>query len=158
MKKAKGRSNAQTLFQIGAIPSDNQIRDILDEAKPEHVYPIFTDIFNTLIEHEYLEISKALTVIYCERMMEQNIIIPRPFYFPNCNVTNHRNGTVTYSHKAIRTKVVAPKNDRVISLEPEFITKQDGAKKQDCEHEAMKRWLLKHSAHYQHLGITWLKR
>ena len=55
MKKTKGRSNAQTLFQIGTIPSDNQITDILDEVKPEHVYPVFTYIFDTCHYHEYLE-------------------------------------------------------------------------------------------------------
>jgi hypothetical protein len=29
MEKTKGKSNAQTLFQIGTIPSDNHIRNIL---------------------------------------------------------------------------------------------------------------------------------
>jgi hypothetical protein len=64
MKKAKGQSNAQTLFKINTIPSDNHIRDILDEALPESIYPVFTYIFDTLNEHEYLDRFKALMVIY----------------------------------------------------------------------------------------------
>ena len=32
---------------------------------------------------------------------------------------------------------------QVICLEPEFIKKQDGYKKQDCENAAVKRWLNK---------------
>lgn len=31
MKKARGMSNAETIFQIEKIPTDNHIRDILDE-------------------------------------------------------------------------------------------------------------------------------
>jgi hypothetical protein len=34
MEKGHGRSNRQTLFDIGRIPSDNYIRDVLDEADP----------------------------------------------------------------------------------------------------------------------------
>lgn len=50
--------------------------------------------------------------------------------------------------------MVAPKNHTVISLEPEFIIPQDGNVKQDCEHEAMKRWLKKHNADSRSLGVT----
>jgi hypothetical protein len=42
MKKAKGQSNAQTFFKISTIPSDNHIRDILDEVSKECMYPVFT--------------------------------------------------------------------------------------------------------------------
>src|SRR5271168_944486 len=33
LEKGQGRSNGQTLFGIGRIPSDNYIRDMLDEAE-----------------------------------------------------------------------------------------------------------------------------
>jgi hypothetical protein len=41
MEKAHGRSNCQTLFAIGRIPSDNYIRDVLDEADPALLQPCF---------------------------------------------------------------------------------------------------------------------
>jgi hypothetical protein len=34
MKKARGRSNAQSLFQIQQVPSDNHIRQVLDPIEP----------------------------------------------------------------------------------------------------------------------------
>src|SRR5580692_8117555 len=34
LEKGQGRSNGQTLFGIGRIPSDNYIRDRLDQADP----------------------------------------------------------------------------------------------------------------------------
>ena len=35
MQQHKGRSNAQTLFQLEEIPTDNHIRDTLDAVPPE---------------------------------------------------------------------------------------------------------------------------
>ena len=41
LEKGQGRSNGQTLFGIGRIPSDNYIRDRLDEADPALLQPCF---------------------------------------------------------------------------------------------------------------------
>src|ERR1700685_3789851 len=41
LEKGQGRSNGQTLFGIGRIPSDNYIRDRLDEADPGLLQPCF---------------------------------------------------------------------------------------------------------------------
>jgi hypothetical protein len=35
MAGSKGRSNAQSLFGVHRIPSDNQIRDLLDAVAPD---------------------------------------------------------------------------------------------------------------------------
>ncbi|MEX2445555.1 MAG: hypothetical protein WD492_18295, partial [Alkalispirochaeta sp.] len=44
----------------------------------------------------------------------------------------------------------------VIAVEPEFITPQDGAKKQDCEINAGKRWVAGVGKKYAVMGITLL--
>jgi hypothetical protein len=41
LEKGHGRSNCQTLFGIGKIPSDNYIRDMLDAADPVLLQPCF---------------------------------------------------------------------------------------------------------------------
>ena len=40
MQQNKGRSNAQSLFQIQEIPCDNQIRDCLDPVAPKEIFPL----------------------------------------------------------------------------------------------------------------------
>ena len=60
MKKSKKWSNAQTLFQIKAIPSDNHIRKILDETSPECVIPVFENIFDTLNEGGHLDTYRSI--------------------------------------------------------------------------------------------------
>ena len=42
--------------------------------------------------------------------------------------------------------VVAPGHAEIVPLMPEFIAPQDGAEKQDCERNAVKRWFDKHHA------------
>lgn len=48
MEGSKGRSNAQSLFGVHRIPSDNQIRDLLDPVQPACVFPIFEEILQML--------------------------------------------------------------------------------------------------------------
>ena len=51
------------------------------------------------------------------------------------------NGRTYYSHSLVAPLLVAPGENRVIALEPEFVRPQDGHEKQDCELRAAERWL-----------------
>jgi hypothetical protein len=48
MADSKGKSNAQSLFGVHQIPSDNHIRDLLDGVAPENVFPMFEEILQGL--------------------------------------------------------------------------------------------------------------
>ena len=52
--------------------------------------------------------------------------------------------------------VVAPGHNRVVPLMPEFIATQDGAEKQDCERNAVKRWYQTHRARMKALNPVYL--
>src|SRR4051812_3401207 len=41
LETGHGRSNCQTLFGISRIPTDNHIRDMLDQVAPDHLFPAF---------------------------------------------------------------------------------------------------------------------
>ncbi|WP_287125169.1 hypothetical protein [Desulfobacter sp.] len=141
MQQAQGHNNAQSLFGVENIPSDNQIRNLLDPVAPEHIYPLFSGVFEALESHGHLE---------GYRFWENYFLIPidgteyfrsSKIHCDNCSVTHHKNGKITYSHKALTPVLVTPNNSKVLSLEPEFVTPQDGAVKQDCELNAAKRWI-----------------
>ncbi len=80
----------------------------------------------------------------------------KKIYCPHCNCRNHRNGETTYYHQVITPVIVSPNKKQVINLEPEFIRKQDGKTKQDCENVAVKRWLLRNSNDQEKNQITLL--
>ena len=48
MQKTQGKNNAQTLFGVFEIPTDNHIRSLLDAVEPEAVYPLFDFVFDGL--------------------------------------------------------------------------------------------------------------
>lgn len=55
MEKTSVQSNAQSLFQISKIPSDNHIRDIMDVVEPKQLYPVFNYVFDTMKEHGHID-------------------------------------------------------------------------------------------------------
>ena len=50
--------------------------------------------------------------------------------------------------------LVKPESDKVISLAPEFVRPQDGHEKQDCEINAILRWLESRGSQYAALETT----
>jgi hypothetical protein len=52
--------------------------------------------------------------------------------------------------------LVKPGHEQVISLEPEFIWPQDGSEKQDCEQNALKRWIERNARRFAPFSLTLL--
>lgn len=156
MRKNKGKSNAQSLFAMSDIPCDNQIKNLLDIVPPAYVFPIFSYIFNGLNSAGYIETFRSYNNNLLIALDGTLYFSSKSIHCESCNQKHHKNGTITYSHTVITPVVVAPGNDKVISLQPEFITPQDGHKKQDCENTAAKRWIIHNAPIYKHLGITML--
>ena len=59
-----------------------------------------------------------------------------------------------YSHQVLLAVVCAPEQEHVICLEPEFILPQDGKEKQDCEQQAIKRWVERHAGRFAPWSVT----
>ena len=156
MQKAKGKSNAQTLFAMDKIPSDNQIRNLMDPVAPELVLPVFDYILEGINDAGQLDAFRSYNGNLLCALDGTQYFSSNKIHCENCSRKEHRNGTVTYSHSAITPVFVAPGNNKAISLPPEFIVPQDGHNKQDCENAAAKRWITQYAPIYKHLGITLL--
>ena len=149
MEKRKGLSNAQTLFNIGKIPTPNQIRNLLDPVEPRELFPVYDCILGAFREKGVLEDFRSVGGT-------QLIAIDGTWYHSsgtircdNCSTKQHKDGTITYSHSAITPVIVAPGRNQAIALRPEFIVPQDGDEKQDCEIKAAKRWLAGNGGFYR---------
>ena len=55
MEKAKGQSNAQSLFHLEQIPSDNHIRQSLDPVPPDQLFACYDAVFESLRQAGHLE-------------------------------------------------------------------------------------------------------
>lgn len=154
LQVGKGCNNATSLFGLTQIPSDNQIRNLLDPVPPSAVLPVFGAVVEALHTGGQLEAYRSINGDLLVAMDGTQYFASNKIHCPQCSVTKHRNATVTYSHSVVTPVIVAPGNPRVLPLEPEFITPQDGHGKQDCENAAAKRWLDQSGARYRSLGVT----
>lgn len=147
MQLNQGQNNAQTLFGINAIPTDNHIRTMLDQTKPESVFPVFDKIGaiwsekGLMKEYQSIERSYLVAIDGTEYFHSESI---------NCSGCQKKEypESIHYSHSALTPIIVRPGHNQVLTLRPEFITPQDGQEKQDCEINAAKRWLSRFGEHY----------
>jgi len=156
MQQAKGANNAQTLFQIGDIPTDNHIRDLLDPVPPEHLFPVYDRVYQAFAEQGILDTFQATHNTRLIALDGTWYFSSEKIHCKNCSCIEHKNGSITHYHSAITPVIVAPGQPHAIPLRPEFISPQDGHNKQDCEIAAGKRWLEKNGAFYQNGNATLL--
>jgi len=156
MQQTKGRSNAQSLFQIEKIPCDNQIRDCLDPVAPEEIFPLYDEALQALQEQGVLESYRGINGTLAIALDGTWYHSSEKIHCDQCSCIEHSSGKKTYYHSAITPVIVAPANPRAIALRPEFVVPQDGHDKQDCETAAGKRWIDKNSARYAPLKVTLL--
>jgi hypothetical protein len=156
MEQTKGRSNAQSLFHIQQIPSDNHIRQTLDPVPPEKLFPLYDEVFQRLRKKAVLESYRAIHDTIPIALDGTWYNSSQKIHCERCSCIEHQSGEKTYFHSAITPVIVAPGQPHAISLRPEFITPQDGHTKQDCEIAAAKRWLEKNASLYSSLKVTLL--
>ncbi len=144
LAESRARSNAHTLFGLARIPCDNHIRQLLDGVPAAH----FDDAFHALAED--LDARGALAPMRC---LDGRALIAldgteffrsRNIHCDNCSTRKRNDGGTEYFHQMLAATVVAPGRTQSLPLPPEFVAPRDGAAKQDCERQAVKRWLARH--------------
>jgi len=156
IEKAKGKSNVQSLFGAEQIPSDGQIRNLLDPQEPGLLYGIFRKGHELLRESGRLEVFGSYGGQYLISCDGTGTISSQRIHCENCSQRELKNGEVLYIHNAILPVIVKAGESRVLVLEPEFIRPQDGHEKQDCEREAIKRWIKRNARYYESYRYTLL--
>jgi len=148
MKQNKGHSNAGSLFGIRKVPSDNQIRNLLDPIAPHYLFSMFERVFSDLEATGELDSFRSFGGNLHIALDGVHYFSSKKIHCQNCSRRTASNGVTAYFHSAITPVIVAPGNKRVMALEPEFIVPQDGHDKQDCEQTAGKRWINEHAEQY----------
>ncbi len=156
LEQRRQRSNCQTLFTMEKIPTDNHIRTMLDPVAPDAVFPLFGQALGVLEERGGLTNFRRLDGRVLIAVDGTEYFTSQKLHCPKCSHRKRNNGATEYHHSMLSAALVAPGHARVMPLEPEFITPQDGHDKQDCENVAMKRWLSKFGPRYAPLKPVYL--
>lgn len=156
MQKQQGRNNATSLFGVHEIPSDNQIRNLLDPVPPETLFPLMATISDELYRGGYLEGFRSINDTFLIALDGTDFFSSEKISCACCTQSTLKNGKTLNRHIAVTPVLVAPGQKNVIVLAPQFVQPQDGHDKQDCELAASGRWLDQWGAHYAPWGITYL--
>ena len=145
-------NNLHSVYKIGTVPCDTQMRARLDEVSPNDISPVFKDIFRSAQRGKVLEQMVFFNGCYLLSLDGTGYFSSNTIHCESClEKKNSKTGDVSYSHQMLGAAIVHPDFKEVIPVAPEPIIKQDGDSKNDCERNAAKRFLEKFRKDHPHL-------
>lgn len=138
--------NLKKMYQVEHIPSDTQLREILDRIPTSHFHKAFDLVFRTLQNEKALQDFK----FYNGELDSYLVAIDGTGFFSSNNVNcdcclvkakKHSDDfdELKYQHQLLGASIVHPHQKIVLPLTPEPISNKDGNTKNDCELVAAKR-------------------
>ena len=113
MEDARQTSNLKSLFYVGSIPGDKQIRDVLDEVDPLSLEEVFPDYFERLQRGKHLESYRVLGKYYATVMDGSEYFSSEKLHCPGCLTRKKR-----FTHQIVQAALVHPDKSQVIPLVP----------------------------------------
>lgn len=156
MQKERGRNNAASLFGVQRIPSDQQLRNLLDPVAPDDLTPLLFNLVEALYRQGALAAYRRFAGDFLIALDGTQYFASEKISCPHCTTRTHANGTVRYSHTVVTPVLLAPGQEAVFPLPPAFVVPQDGHDKQDCELAASGRWLTQWGPSLAPWGVTFL--
>src|SRR3954471_11415585 len=152
-RRCDPNDNFRTIYRINRVPSDSQMRAILDPVNPAGLRAPYREAFRRLQRGKVLERFVYLDGHYLLSLDGTTYFSSTKIHCPSCLVKHHRNGGVTYSHQLLGATLVHPDLKEVLPLAPEPIIQQDGQTKNDCERNATRRWLKRFRREHPRLPV-----
>lgn len=150
------KSNLNSLYQVKNAPSDTLLRERLDVIDPNQLQCGLNTIITQLQRGKALEAYQYIDNHYLLPLDGTGYFSSHEVHCDNCCVKEHKNGTITYYHQALSTVIAHPEHKTVFPIALEFIQKQDGVSKNDCELNAAKRLIVKLKSAHPHLKVRML--
>jgi hypothetical protein len=133
----------KNLYHISKIPSDTQMRDILDPVQVDGLNECFADIFHELQRGGVLKDYMLIDGNYLLAIDGTGYFSSSNIHCPSCLEKINKAGKTKYAHQMVAAVLVHPSRKEVIPLAIEPIVKQDGQTKNDCERNATRRLLAR---------------
>jgi len=153
-REQKQQSNLSTLFGVETIPSDTQLREVIDIHENEPIQEVFKQYFHRLQRGKQLETYRFLNGSYLIAIDGSEYFTSESIHCEKClTKESKKDGIKRYHHQILQSTVVHPDRREVIPLAPEFIRNGDGNAKQDCERNAGKRLIKRIKNAHPHLPI-----
>ena len=152
-RRCEEPENLHSIYGIGVIPCDSQMRTICDEVSPSDLRRPFRSLFHQVQRGKALEMMRWLDGHYLLALDGTGIYSSEELGSDYCLRKRKRKGQIEYYQQMLAGAIVHPDRREVIPLCPEMIRHQDGAKKNDCERNAAKRFLEDLRREHPHLKL-----
>jgi hypothetical protein len=157
MQKQTGSSNLERVFRVTAIPSDTQMREILDRVPTEPLRRVLPQSFEQMRRVGWT--ARFVTEVGGERYYP--VVLDGSEYFhstqihcPHCLHQRQANGETHYSHLVVSATVTRAGSHAILPLDAEEVRNSDGEQApQDCELTAAKRLVKRLRAEHRQLAM-----
>lgn len=158
MEARSGQSNLQRLFGVRAVPSDTQMRVLLDEpAAQEPLRRVLPLVFERMRQTGWT--TRFVTTVNGANYY--TVVLDGTQYFssekiacPHCLQRKDKNGELHYYHTVVGATLVRAGSHDILPLDAEEVRNTDGALKQDCEINAAKRLVRRLRQEHRQLPLV----
>jgi len=135
--------NLRHLYRLDSVPSDTQMREVLDQIPPEALRGGFRALHHALQRGGAIQDFVGIDGRYVLAIDGTGTFCSTSVNCPHCLIRKRAKGGVTeYAHQAVVAAMVHPdKPGQALVVDVEPITRADGATKNDCERRATARLL-----------------
>jgi len=157
MKDRRNFSHLHTIYGVERVPSDTRMREVVDEVATKNLDPLFNRLLEKAKRSGALKDFMLWNKTYLVPVDGSSYFYSDSIHCESCQEKKHRStGEKCYSHQMLAAAIAHPNQSTVIPLKPEPIQKQDGESKNDCERNAMKRFIKSLRESQPGLAITML--
>ena len=153
LQEERNSNNLNTLFDVDNIPSNGQLREIIDQQPSDWFTGAAKENVSRLQRGKQLEAFQLFPGKYICSLDATQYFSSKAIRNAKSLQKNHRDGTTTYQRYALQAALMHPDSKQVIPLAAEDICNTDGHTKQDCETNAAKRLVPLLRATYPKLGL-----
>lgn len=156
LEKKTNRNNLISMFQVKSTPKTTAMKELIDEIRPEELTALFKIYVAKLQRNNFLKEYQFINDKYLVALDGTEYFSSKKISCSCCLTQEHKNGSITYSHKALQAVIISPNKKQVLPLMPEDISNTDGKYKQDCEINAAKRLIPKIRSAHPRMPKIWL--
>jgi hypothetical protein len=160
MKERRGRCNLETIFGVCAVPSDSQMREILDSLETEPLRQLLPVLFEKVRRAGWAKRFKTQLATGNDHSDYYSVALDGTQYFhstklecPGCLIKTDHSGQVHYSHCVVAATLVKAGSRKVLPLDVEQVQNSDGQGKQDCELNAAKRLIKRLRGEHRQMPV-----
>jgi len=156
MKECTGQSNLERVFRVLAIPSDTQMREILDGVPTEPLRRVLPQTFEQMRRVGWT--ARFVTAVGGEKYYP--VVVDGSEYFhstqihcPHCLHQRQANGETHYSHLVVGATVTRAGSHAILPLDVEEVRNREEQEPQDCELVAAKRLVKRLRTEHRQLAM-----